>query len=274
MTGYSAGGVVTMISASVDDRIKAAVPLSGTLGWDISVQAPNAWQHQLLLKAGLTADSEQWQRLMQYIVTPGVLLPQTNAKVFMINGSTDEFFPLTAHMACFNAVPGDDKRTSLTANYDHGCYELAGVESPQVVEDRADIRYSGGLRMWMRHWFDTDDDYQHLPQAPQMVLTPVAGGVYIVAMVDELGQRLSVDSVRFWASNDDSYIFASVELEHSSNGVFTGVVPFTQQANTVFYLDVQYRTEDLLFPERFSISSPPQVPEGLIPHIRSMSTCL
>lgn len=52
ITGFSAGGVTSFLVGGADARIKAAVPLSGVLAWDVATQSANAWQHVLLQKAG------------------------------------------------------------------------------------------------------------------------------------------------------------------------------------------------------------------------------
>lgn len=273
MTGFSAGSVVTLISSGADDRVKASVPLSGTGAWDVATQSPQAWQHKLLMQAGLSTASPEWQKLMAELITPAVMVGNAKAKVLMVNGSTDEFFPLTAHMATFDAIPGADKRTSIAANFDHGCYSVSGVESAKEIEDRASIRSSGGQRMWFSHWFGTDSKYAHVPAAPVVSVTPAGAATLFAAAVDEGGSELDVEEVRAWASNDDSFVYASATLDKSGS-VYQKLVPFTMQANTIYFVDVQYKTKSLLFPERFSTSSPPVIPSGLVPHIRSMDNCL
>lgn len=274
MTGFSAGGVATLIASSVDPRIKAAVPLSASLAWDVATLSPDAWQHNLLSKAGLSTASEQWETLIEQIAGAQALLPASQAKVMMVNGSTDEFFPLTAHVECFDALPGTDKRTSISANFDHGCFALTGVESADTIEARAALRAEGGQRMWFRHWFGTDGDYGYVPQAPQVTVQPVGVVTIVTALVDGGGSKLDVENVKVWFSNDDSFLYGSVELKSQGNGLYAETALFPVQGNTITYVDVQYKTKDLLFPERFSISSVPVIPAGLVPHIRNVETCL
>ncbi|MBI5528361.1 MAG: acetylxylan esterase [Deltaproteobacteria bacterium] len=273
MTGFSAGSVVTLISSGADNRIKASVPLSGTGAWDVATQSPQAWQHKLLSQAGLSTASPEWQNLMAGLITPALMVGNAKAMVLMVNGSTDEFFPLTAHMATYDAIPGVDKKTSIAANFDHGCYSVSGVESAKDIEDRASIRSAGGQRMWFSHWFGTDAKYAYVPAAPVVSVTPAGAATFFAAAVDSGGPDLEVEEVRAWASNDDSFVYASAVLDESG-GVYQKLVPFTMQANTIYFVDVQYKTKSLLLPERFSISSAPVIPAGLVPHIRSMDNCL
>jgi dienelactone hydrolase len=273
ITGFSAGGVITFITAGADDRVKAAVPLSGVLAWDVAVQSPNAWQNVLLAQAGLSASSPEWNILMDQMVKPSVLMPGVAAKVMLVNGSTDEFFPLTAHNATLDSVPGADKRNSIAANFDHGCYSLTGLEDKDSIEKRAELWASGGQRMWFGHWFGTDSDFDYVPLTPVVSVTPVGGGIFVAAAVDGGGSNLDVEEVKAWGSNDDCLVFASETLE-KSGGVWQKLIAFPLQANTVIFVDVKYKTRDILFPKRFSISSRPAIPNGLVPQIRSISNCL
>ena len=271
MTGFSAGSVVTLISAGRDNRIKAAVPLSGTGAWDVATQSPAAWQNDLLTMAGLDVSSEQWQRLIDSLITPAEMVGGASAAVFMVNGSSDEFFPLTAHSATFDAVP-TDKRHAIAGNFDHGCYSLMGIESPETIEQRADLRATGAQRAWFHHYFGTDADYAYIPEPPQVQITPAGAVTGVTTSVDGGGSELDVERVKFWWSNDAAYLFGSVELG-TTGGIDTEIVAasVTDEAS-IYYVDVQYKTR-VLFPERFSVSSAVHLPPGLVPHIRSLVNC-
>ena len=273
ITGFSAGGVISHIVAGVDDRTKAAVPLSGVLAWDVAVQSPDAWQHALLKQAGLTSQSPEWTALMD-LVNPQLILAGTQAKVFEVNGSCDEFFPLTAHLATYNALPADNRRLSLVANFDHGCYKLTGGEGASTIEERADLRAKGAQRAWFHHVFGTDSDYTYIPQPPAVSITPLGAFTLVGAVVDAGGSKLSIEEVKVWASNDQAFLFAGMALKNQGGTLYSEVVPVVLDGNSVYYVDVQYKTADFLFPERFSVSSPPVIPPGQIPHIRDINSCL
>ena len=273
MTGYSAGAVATLISASVDERIIAAVPLSGSLAWDIASEAPNAWQHGLLQAAGLDTSSPEWIALMD-LAKAEALLPGTLGAVMMVNGSTDEFFPLTAHDASYYAIGSANKRTSFVGNFDHGCYALTGVEAASKIEARADIRARGGQRMWFAHWFGQDAAYSYLPEEPTVTLSAVGAATFVAAQVDDGGAHLDVAEVKVWWSNDDSLIYGNVTLDDQGGGIYSALAGFPTAANTIAFVDVEYKTKAILAPERFSLSSRPTIPAGLIPDIRSMNSCV
>lgn len=263
MTGFSAGGVVTLLAAGHDPRLGAAVPLSGTLAWASAVEAPKAWQHVLLQKAGLSVTSPEWLKLQAELIDPVPALQACQAKVFMINGSSDEFFPLTAHNATYAAIPSNDKRTAIVGNFDHGCYEAGLAESKQTVADRASLYATGGQRAWFRHWFGTDANYAYMP-APPVVTVTVQGGLSLVAaQVDTGGSKLGIDEVRVWGSNSSDLIWASNKLD-CKGGVCSKLVPLPLDATTSWYVDVIYKTGGLL-PEKFAVSSLPVLAQNLVP---------
>ncbi|MCG3173865.1 MAG: hypothetical protein GMKNLPBB_02072 [Myxococcota bacterium] len=273
ITGFSGGGIATLVSVAVDDRFKAGVALSGTGAWDEAVKWPGAWQNTLLQTAGLNLNSPEWRRMMQYL-DARALLPKTTGKIMMVNGSTDEFFPLTAHMATFNAIPGEDKRLSFAANFDHGCYALTGIEKKENIEARADIRARGAQKLWFNHWFNKDPLFKYIPKAPVASVQP--GPVTtVIAQVDPGGTEFSVEEVHFWVSADDALVWSSQKLDKGQGGVYSKIIALQLPANAIWYVDVQYKETGLsLNPERFSISSPAVYPAGFVAKTRNINTCL
>lgn len=270
ITGFSAGGVVSLIVAGADDRIVASVPLSGTLRWEVATESPTAWQHNLLTLAGYDTSSPEWLRLMEWMDAE-TLLGATGAAVMMINGSSDEFFPLTAHMATFDGLGPGDHRLSFAGNFDHGCSStgLFGEDGDTIAE-RAELRTRGGQRAWFRHAFGTDDRYGCMPATPELSLTPMGPATTVVVAVDESCPRLRVDEVRVWWSGDGAATFLSTGLGRQAPGLYGELTGFPTSEATVAYADVVYRTDYLIFPERFSLSSRPTLAPDFVPRIRTM----
>ena len=276
VTGFSAGGVVSTLLAAHDPRIVAAVPLSGTLAWDVATQSPTAWQNDLLKAAGLTVASPEWQKLISELIAPSAAFSAASkAHVFALDGSTDEFFPLSALMATWNVMPDPDKRMCLSANFDHGCYSvMPTVENKTQIETRATEHVDGAQRMWFHHWFGTDATYSYLPVAPQVSVQSAAGASLIAAIVDGGGSKLQVDSVHAWVSTDDAYTFIDVPLD-KGNGMYSKLIAGSQAPNTVYFVDATYTPKAFsLTPVKISVSSPPYLPPGFVPHIRGMTNCL
>jgi len=278
ITGYSAGSVATLISAAVDPRVKVAVALSGTGAWGVATQSTNAWQHQLLTLAGLDTSSAQWQALISTIL-PDVNMAGSSARVMMVNGSSDEFFPLTAHMATYNSIPGADKRTAIIANYDHGCCvlmdKLCGMEDIADIEARVTLGAKGNQKAWFHHCFGTDSDFSYYPTTPEVTTNVIGAATYVMAAVDGGGSNLDVESVRFWASNDGAMNFFSQELNYNDSlHMWDATVPMVIGADVLYYLEVVYKTDALVLPDRFLLSSIPRIPAGFVPIIHPMDDCV
>lgn len=271
--GASAGAMVSLIAAGVDDRIKVSLPMSGTGAFDIASASPNAWQHMLLSASGLSTSSPQWQAFLDHI-DPIVHVPSTKAAILLLNGSSDEFFPLTAHVATYNALPTlISRRTSLVANYDHGCYAVAGVEPKEKIEERLAIRSLGNAKVWFQHHFSMSNIYAVFPQEPRLSLEPAGTVALAIAQVDPCKPPCEIERVSYWFSNDDAYTFFEIEMERQAQDIY-GAVVLAPQDNTIYFVDVQYQVKLLFSQDRFAISSVPYIPEGLIPKIRFWGTCL
>ncbi len=272
VTGYSAGGVVSNLVSGVDPRVVAGVPLSGVLAWNVATESPHAWQHDLLNEAGLDISSPEWLKLME-LVDPESVYGDDSAATMIANGSSDEFFPLTAHMATYNAI-STTRRMSLSANFDHGCFLLTGGESPETIEARAELRAKGAQLLWFHHHFGSDDRFAYLPLSPTFTATPMGPATAVTALVDGSSPDLEVEEVKVWWSNDDAFLFGSVTLKEQGGGVYGELALFPTQGNSVLFVDVQYKTKEWIAPLRFSLSSMPQIPEGFVPHIRDVNSCL
>lgn len=277
MTGFSAGGVVTLIASAIDDRLVASVPLSGSGGWAVATLSPDAWQHNLLAAAGLSTESAQWATLLEHIDSTNLLPKAVNTHVWMVNGSSDEFFPLTAHMATYDAIqPALEKRTSLAGNFDHGCFSVVAAvlgQDAADIQDPADLRARGAQRAWFHHWFGTDASYAVIPAPPTLELSAVGGVTAAAAVVDPGGSKLQVEEVRLWWSGDSGFLWTSMELGAQGGGLYGELTPYPIGPSSIFYVDVLYSTGGL-FGERFSLSSAPMIPQGLIPQIHEMDSCL
>lgn len=273
MTGFSAGGVATFLGAGADTRIRAAVPVSGVLAWDEATQSPTAWQHTLLSQAGLSTASPEWTALMRGLIGPAMALSGVRASLLALNGTTDEFFPLTAHMATLRGLPsGADVRSSLVGNFDHGCYKVSGGEAASTIEARAALHADGGQRAFFRHHLAADAAYPAIPRAPVVAVATVAGATQVVARVDRPA-GLDVEDVRLYVSTDNNYLFANTALS-GSGGTYSVLVPGSLSAASSYFVDVQYRNRALLNPGRFTVSSEPVLAPGLVPRIRAINTCL
>lgn len=269
MIGGSAGGIATLLSAAVDERIVAAIPISASLALEQAVTSPDAWEHTLLAAAGLTVASSEWTRLMDTVFDPA-FAAGTSAEVMMINGSTDEYFPLNAFQATFDALPGTP-RASIIANFDHQCYIIDAAEDPAVITARADLRILGNTLMWLGHWFGTDAAFAELPAAPVLATAGGAIGTAVTAGVD-LPAGYTVAEATFWWSDDSGLTFSSLALGESG-GAYIGETPVAISADAVSFVDILYASTETV-PRHFSLSSAVQMPAALVPSIRPVLSCI
>ncbi|MDF1561494.1 MAG: hypothetical protein P1V51_00540 [Deltaproteobacteria bacterium] len=268
-TGYSAGGVATLIASGVDDRIVAGVPLSASLRWELAVASPNAWQHDLLESGGLDTSSPEWLALVEALDAEA-LLSGTTAAIWMVNGSSDEFFPLPAHFATYDAFDHASRRSTLIGNGDHGCLValgVPGIDAPSEIQARADLRARGAQRAWFHHHFGTDAAYACLPETPTFTLTPLGAVTQVDARVDTTCAGLQAEAAEVWWSGDGGLTFLRVGLDDQGGGAFAKLAAFPTDAGTVAFVDVTYRTDDFFSPERFSVSTRPVLPAGFVPRV-------
>ena len=276
MTGFSAGAVASLLAAQVDDRVSAVVPLSGSLAWREAVRSEAAWEHGLLAQSHLTLASPEWDFLNRDLLDRMPTHAPPATKVFMINGSTDEFFPLTAHKKTLQALASHGgsplNRTSIIGNYDHGCYRQLPPAEAEQVGLRARLQAEGGQRAWFRHYLAADPLYPSIPKAPQ-VSTFKRGGKTVFAAVVDKGSGLDLHEVRLWWSSDRSYHYDNLLMTKKSATRYEKETTVTPDAATIYFVDAQYQTREQPTPHAFSLSSEPVIPADLIPHIRVSGAC-
>lgn len=279
MTGYSAGGVATWLAAGQDSRIKAAVPLSATLAWDEATKSPDAWQHVLLKKAGYTVQSPRWKKLIAELIDPAVAWTNAGAKVFLVNGSTDEFFPLTADAKTFdtlNAINGDHNR-AIVANFDHGCYAISGVESAKKIAERADMAAKGAQRAWFASHFKIDKAYSSIHDM-WASMQQVGAATWVGATAPAYNTDLwALADARLWWSTDGGLVYGDIQLKCStpSNTFKCDVTTVLPPENAmVWFVTFEFARKDPLSPHHFLISTKPHLPAAsFVPKIRTMTTC-
>lgn len=111
LTGISWGGYLTCITAGVDSRFKAAVPVYGCgfLG-DNSV-----WRDGSL--AAMNADARDlWLRTFD----PSQYLERVHIPILFLNGTTDFAYPLDSYQKSYRLVPDRFRNLSIVTNLPHG----------------------------------------------------------------------------------------------------------------------------------------------------------
>ena len=257
---FSGGAVATLPASGADSRIKAAVPLSGVLAWDEAVRSPQAWQHALLSQAGLSSTANEWITLQRDLIAPTAALAGTSAALLLVNGSSDEFFPLNAHLATLAGLPTGSRVRSPIANFDHGCYKLTGGESASTIEARATLHAEGGQRAFFRHHPLADPAYPSIPNPPTVGAGALGSTTYVTARVDRpaglshrRGSRVVEQRQRLPVRQPAAVRQGRWPLRRAC--------PLPLSSATAYFVDVQYRTAGL-FAQRFAVSSAPILGSG------------
>lgn len=274
LTGYSGGGVATIIANGVDDRLAAAIPVSATGFLDVAARNdPPGWQTALLggMTVPQTPDGPAW-RAWEASIDPRHFLPTAHGLTLLINGAQDEFFPITSTSASFAALQGTgrDHRLTTIVDWDHGWFALFNSDTPIADTEAA-------LGAWLDHI--VGDRTVTLP--PQPVLRSVSdqicdGPVPCVEVVADVGFGASVprfDVVDVQARvSVDGLLYLSVPLSRGPRprDPWTGTVPFATAAQlgtdvAVWFVDVKLREAPI--GRVFRVSSLPSVPVGFQPDI-------
>ena len=210
VTGISWGGYLTCITAGVDSRFKAAVPVYGC-GY---LHENSAWLDQF---AKLSAQHrELWIKLWE----PSQYLPRVSMPILFVNGTNDFAYPLDSYMKSFDAVPMTvDKEFCITVNMPHshpagwapqeigvfidhvllGKPGLAQLGEITQAGDSLQVRYTSeqplqsaqlhfttgtepiNLRAWESHDGTVAADHLETP------LPPESATAYFIAVTDDRG---------------------------------------------------------------------------------------
>lgn len=224
VTGISWGGYLTCITAGLDHRFKAAVPVYGC-GY---LYENSAWLKQF--EQMMPEQRERWIKLWE----PSQYLPQVSMPILFVNGTNDFAYPLDSYMKSFDAVPaGVTKEFCITVNMPHshpdgwapqeigvfidhvllGQPGLATLGELQSGEDAITVAYESerplascavhytagaepiNMRIWETVAGTVADDHVRTP------LPPAGATAWFVTMTDDQGAVAST-RVMFGASNE------------------------------------------------------------------------
>lgn len=108
ITGISWGGYLTCITAGVDNRFRAAVPVYGC-GY---LHENSAWLDRF--QKMTAAQRDRWIELWD----PSRYLPSVSMPILFVNGTNDFAYPLDSYMKSYDVVPGE-KQLRVTVNLPH-----------------------------------------------------------------------------------------------------------------------------------------------------------
>jgi dienelactone hydrolase len=266
MSGYSGGAVATHMVNGVDDRLIAAVPISGTGHLDLAATNPitPGWELDLLesMTPPRDAASPEWQRYVASL-DPKNFLPTAHAPVFLVNGAQDEFFPIDSTVATMRDLPATSRLYSVI-NWDHGWFALFAGDEPAVESDQ-------NFEYWMRHHLGLGAAYAN--PIPQPTLLDVVPGLCdglpcAMAVVDLPATPLRVREATVHVSLD-GLAYVSFDLDDGGLG-WTGGLPTLDpaaydRAHAVWI--AEFKLQSGAFGPLVTVSSLPSLPPGFHPTI-------
>ncbi|MBT5020712.1 prolyl oligopeptidase family serine peptidase [Planctomicrobium sp.] len=110
VTGISWGGYLTCLSASVDTRFKAAVPVYGC-GF--------LYEGESVQKPSIDRLPEEQRKQWIEMYDPSSHLVNCTVPILFVNGTNDIHYPLNSYMKSYQAVPGE-KNMRIEVNMRHG----------------------------------------------------------------------------------------------------------------------------------------------------------
>lgn len=276
MSGYSGGAVATWMVNGVDDRIIAAMPVSGTGHLDLAASTvpQPGWEVDLLAAMTPPRDttSYEWQTWVDTL-DPARFIPWSHGAMLVVNGAQDEFFPIHSLSASWTDLlgTGDAHRLLTIPDWDHGWFALFAGDRPAEDVDNA-------FNYWFNHHFNTASWAQPLVAQPELVgvspwlceslfWAPCAMATAIMPPVTGLE---TLDATLYWSQDGLAYL--GWPLAHQGSGIWAAEVPlFDAQVinptNAVFFVQFTVRTGTLGFGPTFRVTTAPSLPAGFQPLI-------
>jgi hypothetical protein len=288
--GLSAGGLATLINASLDDRVDAAVVQSASFSFETAVENDDNWMHALLADAGLTIDSQEWAVLVDSMFSDSLLLAENAPPVLLINGSVDEFFPLNAWRQTYDELD-TVKRASLAANFDHGCYAIdqtpySGVDTWQQIFARTDARLWGGARAWFSNFLKAAP-ISFVSQPSVTVTRPTSTTTRVAPAFPIAWNGYEASDAVLWVSTNQGRSFHPYDLYNRGGTVQTkNYIGNLLPGDAVYFMDVEYTRVGRTAPGEmgyvasafdrptFSVSTRPVFADpNVVLSIRPLSSC-
>lgn len=274
VVGYSAGGMAALIAAGVDDRVKATVAWSATGYLDVAVQARPvpAWWVALLegMSPPRTPSAPEWGALVDRL-DPKNFLAGARSPVLLINGTQDQYFPLSATSATYDAlsVGSEQHRLYLVTGYDHGPIADRVIKSvrPKVVSD---------VIFWIGHHLNLGVGYRERVPVPKVAdVQPVEccpeSGCRVCTQVQvELPpvSQYRVDEVLVHVSTDNARTFLTRSGKAEGPSTHAATLEFLtpeELERATYFAEVVYRPLGKV--RRIRMSSRPHLPDGFVPRI-------
>ena len=260
VSGWSRGGLCSLLAAAVDRRIRLCVPIAATGDFGSTEKYEHNWiVSHILNPLNLTTESMEWIRFKTNY-DPLHYLDRIRAAVWIVNGAQDEYFPITS-TAAFAQRLNAKSRLALIYDADHGYFGTETGLYDSYLNPGIGPRIGSSLRKAIQSVLHEEGV---LPQTPELSVEMHERRIDFSAAVD---QSAPVRAARFIYSLDGAYTFQRVELLDPSlpeTGELRISVSAARPEQLAAFIEVEYMDGSGVF----YIASAPYLSEGFTPKIR------
>jgi dienelactone hydrolase len=263
VSGTSRGGICTLLTSAADDRVALSVPIAGTGDMVRTEAFPDNWIASIFLaQGGKSNDSAAFHRFTHHY-DPERYVHEFHGFVWIINGTQDEFFPITSTVALTRGA-GDRLRLEAVYDADHGHYGNDAGLFDTYLNTGIGPRLAGCLSKAIR-------SVLHENQAPPATpsLSVFVEGVTLTG-VAEIDGGDEIAAVQLIHSTDDAYTFSRAPMseDEADPGSWRAMTDMTPGSSLAVFVEVEYR--DAV--GGYFLTSVPELSEGFVPRIRPFAS--
>ncbi|MBT3269004.1 hypothetical protein HN371_17785 [Candidatus Poribacteria bacterium] len=258
VSGTSRGGVCSLLTSAVDDRVALSLPIAATGDMVRTETYPDNWIASIFLAlGGKTNDSPAFLRFARHY-DPVQYVGDFHGLVWIVNGTQDEFFPITSTVA----LMGGDGPTRVEAIYDgdHGYYGNDQGLFDSYLNTGIGPRLAGCASKAIRAVLHGKGVLPTTPTLDVSVGGTTLSGRATIDAADEIVAAQLIYSV------DGAYTFSRVPLGRGDATAEEWRASAELDAGTglAAFVEVEYRDDD----GTYYLTSVPHLSEGFAPRIR------
>ncbi|TFG09337.1 alpha/beta fold hydrolase [Candidatus Thorarchaeota archaeon] len=208
--GVSMGGLETFILAAIDDRVEAAVPIDACGNFMNSIAAGSFLNS--VIDPSYAADSVMMDRLVRWFDPIGYAR-QIDCPVFMLFGTSDEFFPISSFISTYREL-SSDTTLNIVPNSGH-----------DLIPERNVL-----IREWIHAKMEGTTEVPELELEHKQVLSPVGYALSVESSTDYDGALYVV-----WRTNEPGASWVATRMLSTEDGYRAILYP-TNLGNVRFFI--------------------------------------
>jgi len=273
LVGYSFGAAAGLIAAGVDSRIAAAVAISGTGSWARSADS-GSWIEDMLLDAGLFTDDEEFAAFFDNL-DPVWFIQGAPARVLLVSGAQDEYFPITSFIDTYYALNDETQRLTVIPDWDawEGGWFTQDCQPFGPCQDNYDNRAVAlaktyaAERMWLNVHLADEWPYDELPGMPELAVGEQ--GLTLTALAGVDSGQYSIVSVTLYASLDQGWSFESFPMSLVGADIYAYPLDLEYHPDgTALFVEIEMQAGLAPNAESFWLTSLPSLPLGYVAQVR------